>query len=107
MSNTHTKTHNNINNKKTNTEMNTNTDTNTTMTPTANTTSARRMGLKVGAVTLSLVALCLSYQAANEAVALYGVLDKVQDTLAAEQMIKAQAASVARISETNPSVAGL
>ncbi len=100
-------THNNINNLKANTEMNTNSDLNTAAAPVIRASRRPSTFLKVGTFILSLTALCLSYQAANEAVALYGVLDKVQDTLATEQFVKAQMTAGTRISETNPSVAGL
>jgi len=95
--------HNNINNMNTNIETNTHSDNNPAP-------SARRrptLGLKVTVVALSLIALALSYRAATEAVALYGVLDKVQDTLAHEQTVKAQVAGRLRNFETIPPVAGL
>lgn len=89
---------------KTKTETNINAENNPASTQAPN---ARRKGLKAVVVALSLVALCLSYRAATEAVALYGVLEKVQAALAQEQGIKAQIASDLQIVETKHSVAGL
>ena len=100
VSNNHTTV--NIKNMKTNIETNTNSDLNAT--PTAPGRAAA--SLKAVVVILSLTALCLSYRAANEAVALYGVLDKVQATLANEQTVQAHATGT-QISETKSSVAGL
>ena len=88
---------------KTNIETNPNSD----VAPAAQKLSLRGRGLKAVLVILSLTALCLSYRAAREAVALYGVLEKVQATLANEQTVKAQATSPVQISETKPAVAGL
>jgi hypothetical protein len=93
----------NINNMKTNTETSTNSDLN--IPPAAPRRAAN--SLKAVVVILSLTALCLSYRAANEAIDLYGVLDKVQTTLNNEQSVKAQATATVQISETKPSVAGL
>jgi len=86
---------------KTNIETNTNSNLN----PTAPRRAAN--SLKAVVVILSLTALCLSYQATNEAVALYGVLDNVQTTLANEQSVKAQTTAGVPISETKSSVAVL
>jgi hypothetical protein len=104
VSNNHTTVNNNMNNMKTNIETNITTATNSMQTPGI---SRRGAGLKAVVIILSVTALCLSYRAANEAVALYGVLDKVQATLANEQSMQAQAAAHVQISETKTSVAGL
>jgi len=93
-----------MNNMKTNTEMNINAEINPASTQTPN--ARRGKGLKGVVVALSLVALCLSYRAATEAMALYGVLEKVQATLAQEQSVKAQVATGQQISETKHAVAG-
>lgn len=106
LSSNHTTVKQNMNNMKTNTEMNINTDMNAASTPVPN-ISRRAKGFKAVVVMLSLTALCLSYRAANEAVALYGVLEKVQATLASEQSALAQATARMQISETKHSVAGL
>jgi len=105
VSNNHTTVNQNMNNMKTNTEMNISTDINPAATQSPSARSAQ--GLKAVMVILSVVALCLSYRAANEAVALYGVLDNVQATLANEQSVQAQFAGGLQNSETKPSVAGL
>ncbi|HEX5220841.1 MAG TPA: hypothetical protein VFZ59_14830 [Verrucomicrobiae bacterium] len=88
-----------------NTEMNFNADLN----PVSAQTPKPRDGkvLKSLVVALSMLALGLSYRAAAEAVALYGVLEKVQAALAAEQGAWAQSAEPIQISETKPSVSGL
>ena len=88
---------------KTNIETNTNSDLNAMPTAPGRAAAA----LKAVVVILSLTALCLSYRAANEAVALYGVLDKVQATLANEQAVQAHVAAGTQISETKSSAAGL
>ena len=95
-----------MNTMKMNTEMNNKAEINPApvQTPDVN---HRANVLKATVIILSLTALCLSYRAASEAVALYGVLEKVQATLAQEQSIKAQVASGLQISETKHSVAGL
>ena len=90
---------------KINTEMNTNADNNSVLTQGPN--LRRAAGLKVVMVALSLLALGLSYRAATEAVALYGVLEKVQATLANEQIAEAQFTARAQLSETKHSIAGL
>jgi hypothetical protein len=54
-----------------------------------------------------VTALCLSYRAATEAVALYRVLDKVYTALSSEQSLQTQAAAHVQIFETTPAVAGL
>ena len=89
---------------KTNTETNMTTESNSLPAPGVD---RRGKGLKVAVIILSLTALCLSYRAASEAVALYGVLEKVQASFAAEQSIKAQATMHVQISETKSPVAGL
>lgn len=98
-----------INNTKMNSDM---TTTEPTTAPAQTLPAPRRPRpvLKMATVMLSLVALCLSYRAAGEAIALYGVLEKVQDALAHEQMVKSQAAPVvprAEIAETKSGTAGL
>jgi hypothetical protein len=94
-----------MNNMKMTTEMNNNAEINSaTQTPGPN-RSAK--ALKAMVIMLSLTALCLSYRAASEAMALYGVLENVQATLAQEQSIQAQAASGRQISETKHALAGL
>ena len=103
VSNNHTIVKQNTNNMKTNIETNMNTDINTA----ASKVSRPAFALKIIVAVLSLTALCLSYRAANEAVALYGVLEQVQAALANEQNIKSQAAAREQISETKPSLAGL
>ena len=97
----------NNNNMKTNTEVSTNSE--TTIAPAQPGRGERRAagGLKVLVTILSLTALALSYRAANEAVALYGILDKIQAALANEQSMKGQAAANRQISETKPAIAGL
>ena len=89
--------------------MTTNIDTNTNSDINATSSTPRRQGngLKAVVVILSLIALCLSYRAATEAAALYRVLDKVHDTLAHEQQVKAQVVASPRISETISPLAGL
>jgi hypothetical protein len=106
-SNIHTTMDKRINDLKTNTEMNTNSGTNPAPTPMASAARRSATSLKLGAAILSLTALYLSYRAANEAVALYGELEAVQDTLAAAQFGKVQIADGTGISETKKSVAGL
>ena len=64
-------------------------------------------GLKAVVVILSIAALCLSYRAASEAVALYGLLEKVHDTMAQEQLMKSHVTAYQPISETIPPLAGL
>ena len=86
---------------KTNTEMSINAESST---PKPNPRHGK--GLKALVVALSLLALCLSYRAATEAVALYGVLEKVHAAFANEPSAQAQSAET-QISETKPSVAGL
>jgi hypothetical protein len=105
VSNNHTVVKQNKNNMKTNIETNTNMNTDIT----TGTSNAARpaFALKVIVAILSLTALCLSYRAANEAVALYGVLEQVQAALANEQNIKSQASAGWQIYETKPSLAGL
>jgi len=95
-----------MNNMKTNTEMNINAEINPLSLPAQNVTR-RAKALKAVVVILSLTALCLAYRAANEAVALYGVLEKVQATLANEQSVQAQITVGGHISETKSSLAGL
>jgi hypothetical protein len=90
---------------KTDTEMNINAELNPVSTPMPIT--RRGKGLKALVVALSLLALGLSYRAATEAVALYGVLEKVQAALANEQRAQAQSTAGIQISETKPPVAGL
>jgi len=98
---------NQVNPMKTSTEMQI--DTESHESSTQSNPAARRPGaiLKVSTVMLSLAALCLSYQAANEAVALYGMLAQAQDALAHEQLVRSQVADSAAIAETIPPVAGL
>jgi hypothetical protein len=91
-----------MDNMKTNIETTTTTDNNPMHT---SSNSRKRTGLKAVLVILSLTALCLSYQAANEAVALYGLLEKVQTALADEQSLRTTAQM--QNSETKPLVAGL
>lgn len=88
---------------KTNIETNLTTGSRSLQTP----ISAGGKGLKVALIVLSVTALCLAYRAANEAAALYGVLEKVQAALATEQIIKTHATTHVQISETKPVVAGL
>lgn len=95
--------HNNINNMKTNIETNTHSDNN----PASPAPRRPATGLKAVVVILSIAALCLSYRAANEAVALYGVLEKVHDAMAQEQQLKSHVTADQRISETIPPLAGL
>lgn len=95
--------HNNINNMKTNTETNTPSDNH----PAPSAPRRPATGLKAAVVILSLAALCLSYRAASEAVALYGVLEKVHDTMDQEQLVRSHVTAGQRISETIPPVAGL
>jgi hypothetical protein len=104
-SNNHTTVQRNTNNMKTNTEMNINAQPNPISTPTPNT--RRGKGLKALVVALSMLALGLSYRAATEAVALYGVLEKVHATWATEQGAQAQPNERIQISETKPAVSGL
>ncbi|MFO1512184.1 MAG: hypothetical protein U1F83_04600 [Verrucomicrobiota bacterium] len=92
---------------KPNTERDLNSEANTTSTPTHVLPRRPATVLKIATVMLSLAALGLSYQAANQAIALYGVLDKLQDALAQEQLIKAHTTEAARNSETISPVAGL
>ncbi len=100
-----------INNEKANTEMNTtaiNNDSNPSASQPARPVSRRVVtGLKVGTVMLSLIALGLSYRAANQAVALYGVLNEVQTALANEHEMKFQYATSRQIAETKTATAGL
>lgn len=106
VSNNHTTVKQNMKNMKSNTEMNVISH-NDAASAVAAGALRRAKTLKVTVVILSLTALGLSYRAASEAMALYGVLEKVQATLAQEQIIKAQVASSLQISETKHSIAGL
>ena len=106
MSNNHTTVKQNMNTMKMNTEMNNNAEINQASTQMPGVNRSVK-ALKATVIILSLTALCLSYRAASEAMALYGVLEKVQATLAQEQSIKAQVASSRQISETKPALAGL
>lgn len=94
--------HNNINHMKTNIETTIHSD---NAAPAASRPAST--GLKAAVVILSLAALCLTYRAATEAVALYGVLEKVHDTMAEEQLVKSHVTASHRISETIPPLAGL
>jgi len=98
---------NQVNLMKTDTAMNTDTESHATSTHSNPAARHPRAVMKVATVVLALTALCLSYQAANEAVALYGMLAQAQDALAHEQVIRSQAADTALISETIAPVAGL
>lgn len=95
------------NTMKTNTEVSTSSETTTALAQPGRGGRRTAGGLKVLVTILSLTALALAYRAADEAVALYGVLDKIQASLAFEQSMKEQAAANRQISETNPAIAGL
>lgn len=70
-------------------------------------TPSKGRTLKAAAIALAVLALGLSYRAATEAVTVYAMLEKVQDTLAQEQVIRAAAPHVYQNSETITPVAGL
>jgi len=89
---------------KTELETNMNADTHSR----ASSTPRRRAGqaLKAAVMALSVVAFGLSYQAASEAVAVYGILEQAQDALAQPPLTRPAAEHGALNLETITPVAG-